>query len=463
MADALSRNPVSTDSSSGPCSQVLQVDSEPSIANETTDAKLQFKDSEIGQLQRKDEEFAPIFRYLEDGFLPNDEHKAKKLVLEKSRFDVIDGVLYYENPDTPGCWKIAVPQCLRLILMKEAHGGRFAGHFAERKMHSTLKKKYWWNQMHADIRQHCRTCLTCVSRKGPGQSVRPFLQPIPVGGPFHRVGVDVLQLPLTFSGNQYTVVFMDYFTKWPEVFAVPNQRAETIARLLVECVISRHGVPELLLSDRGPNLLSELVNEVCGLVGTVKFNTAGYHPQCDGLVEKFNSTIINMLSKCVEKHGRDWDDHLPYLLFAYRVAVQESTQESPFFLLYGRDPRIPTEMALTQPTTLYQVEFPDYRAELVAHLSDAWALAHQNIKLAQVKQKTQYDKHSKETKLRVGDRVMVYMPGEVKGKAWKFARPYHGPYRLLSITPTNAEVRLIVQMKSRSLCHWIVFVPVILK
>ena len=79
----------------------------------------------------------------------------------------------------------------------------------------------------------------------------------------------------------------------------------------------------------------------------------------------------------------------------------------------------------------------------MAHMSDAWALAHQNIKLAQVKQKTQYDKHSKETKLKVGDRVMVYMPGEVKGKAWKFARPYHGPYRLLSLTPTNAEVRLV--------------------
>ena len=297
--------------------------------------------------------------------------------------------------------------------------------------------------MHADICQHCRTCLTCASRKGPGRLVHPFLQPIPVG-------VDVLHLPLTFSGNQYTVVFMDYFTKWPEVFAVPNQRTETIARLLVECVISRHGVPELLLSDRGPNFLSELVNEVCRLVGTVKINTAGYHPQCDGLVEKFNSTIINMLSKCVEKHGRDWDDHLPYLLFAYRVAVQESTQESPFFLLYGRDPRIPTETALTQPTTLYQVEFPDYRAELVAHLSDAWALAHQNIKLAQVKQKTQYDKHSKETKLRVGDRVMVYMPGEVKGKAWKFARPYYGPYRLLSITPTNAEVRLVDRPDEKS-------------
>lgn len=200
VADVLSRNPVSKDSSSNSSGQVLQVDSEPPIATKTVDAKLQSQESEIGQLQRKDEEFAPIFRYLEDDILLDDEHKAKKLVLEKSRFDVIEGVLYYENPDMPGCWKIAVPKCIRLTLIKEAHGGRFAGHFAERKMYATLKKKYWWNRMHADIHQHCRGCLTFTSCKGPGRSARHYLQPISVGGPFHRVGVDVLQLPLTFSG-----------------------------------------------------------------------------------------------------------------------------------------------------------------------------------------------------------------------------------------------------------------------
>ena len=90
MADALSRNLVSKDSLSNSSGQVLQVDSEPPIATKTADAKLQSQDSEIGQLQQKDEEFAPIFRYLEDGILPDDEHKAKKLALEKSRFDVIE-------------------------------------------------------------------------------------------------------------------------------------------------------------------------------------------------------------------------------------------------------------------------------------------------------------------------------------------------------------------------------------
>ena len=99
--------------------------------------------------------------------------------------------------------------------------------------------------------------------------------------------------------------------------------------------MARHGVPEQLLSDRGQNFLSELIGAVCELLGIEKVNTSGYHPQTDSMVEKFNSTIINMLSKCIEKHGRVWDKQLPYVMLAYRVAVQESTQEAPFFLLYG--------------------------------------------------------------------------------------------------------------------------------
>ena len=103
-----------------------------------------------------------------------------------------------------------------------------------------------------------------------------------------------------------------------------------------------------------------------------------------------------MLSKCVEKHGRNWDQQLPYVRFAYHVAVQESTQESPFYLLYSRDPQIPTETALSQPRTVYQLDFADYHAALVANLSDAWALAHKNIDVAQAKRKKQYDRKSKE-------------------------------------------------------------------
>jgi len=173
--------------------------------------------------------------------------------------------------------------------------------------------------------------LVCASKNAPGHKIKPALQPIPVGGPFHRVGVDVLQLPLTLDGNQYAVVFIDYLTKWVEVFAVPNQTARTIARLLVEGVICRHGAPGELLSDRGTNFLSELVAEVCALFNIKKVNTSGYHPQTNGLCERFNNTLIQMLAKTGERFGQDWDRHLPYVLYAYCVTAQESTKESPFF------------------------------------------------------------------------------------------------------------------------------------
>ena len=203
--------------------------------------------------------------------------------------------------------------------------------------------------MRADTRRYCHSCLVCATRKGAGRSSHPPLQSIPVGGPFHRVGVYVLQLPLTETGNRYVVVFLDYLTKWVEAFPTPNQSAEMIARLLVEEIFCRHGAPEHLLSDRSANFLSELILEVCKYLSIRKVNTSGYHPQTDGLVEKFNSTLISMISNVSESSGRDWDRHLPYLLFAYRASVHESTKESPFYLMYGRDPRLPSEAVLNQP------------------------------------------------------------------------------------------------------------------
>ena len=189
--------------------------------------------------------------------------------------------------------------------------------------------------------------------------------------------------------------------------------------------------------------MSDLVSHVCELLQIKKINTSGYHPQTDGLVERFHQTLIGMLSKYVERHGQDWDRYLPYMLYAYRVSAQESTRESPYFLMFGRDPRQPTEEALSTPTTNYNIDLDDYKSELVKGLSDAWKIAAENIEAAQAHQKSVYDRKSKNVDYKVGDRVMIHMPHEATGKSAKFARPFFGPYRVISITPTNAEVRLI--------------------
>ena len=309
-ADALSRNPV--DSAGTIAVQVAESDHE-----KVDDDVLQ----EVKQLQRENTECMDRLRYLEEGVLPDDDKKARKLSLERPHFTVIDGCSYHDNPHKPGKWCLVVPE-------PKAHGGRFANHFSERRVYDLLRRYYWWSGMWTEVRHHCRKCIVCASHRGTGKATRPPLQPIPVGGPFHRVGVDTLQLPTSFDGNKYAVVFLDYLTKWAEVVAVPDQTAKTVARLFVEEVVCRHGAPQELLSDRSPNFMSELFLEVCRLLDVKKVNISGYHPQCDGLVERFNATLTGMIAKTTQCHGRDWDRHLPYLLYAYRSTVQSSTGKS---------------------------------------------------------------------------------------------------------------------------------------
>ena len=247
-----------------------------------------------------------------------------------------------------------------------------------------------------------------------------------------------MDLPCTESGNKHVVVFQDMFTKWPLVFAVPDQHAERIARLLCEEVIPMFGVPEALLSDRGANLLSHLMLDVCRLLGMEKINTTSYHPQCDGMVERFNRTLKSMLRKRAAQFGNQWDRHLPALLWAYRNAPYNATNEKPSFLLFGWDCRSPTEAALlpvskdTHPTTI-----EDYREELVVTLTSARDTALESIHKAQRRYKGSYDRKSDHYTYHIGDWVMIRFPSEETGRLRKLSRPWHGPYRVTSCNATN--------------------------
>ena len=305
-------------------------------------------------------------------------------------------------------------------------------------MYSELSRHYWWPKMRSDVTKWTQGCLVCATHS-TGRAPRPPLTPLPVAGPFDRVGIDVQRLPRSHQGNQYAVVLMDYVTKWPEVFPVADQSAATIARLLVEEVVSRHGVPTEVLSDRGRAFLSSLMKEVQSLLGFHKINTSAYHPQTDGLVERFNRTLLLMLAKTAEKGGRDWDKHLPYVLFAYWASQQPSTQESPLFLLYGRDPQLPVESVLSPAKTRKLTHLHEYSSQLAEQMSEAWDLARKNIGRAQKRQKNFYDQGKRLPMFTVGDRVFLHKPAEKAGEARKLARPFHGPYRVLELDTNTAR------------------------
>ena len=181
-------------------------------------------------------------------------------------------------------------------------------------------------------------------------------------------------------------------------------------------------------------------------MGIKKVNTSAYHPHTDGLVERYNCTLLDMLSKTAKQNGKDWDNCLPFILFAYRSSPQTSTGESPFYLLYGRDPKLPTEAVLCPPPSFaLQVDADDVVTEITKRMSQAWSLAGDAIKKAQVQQKQHHDARARSATFVEGERVFVLMPAAKSGTAYKLARPFHGPYRVVHVVDNGVEVRPVDQ------------------
>ena len=193
--------------------------------------------------------------------------------------------------------QLIVPQSLRHQILTELHDSPTGGHLGEDKLYSRLQQRFYWPGYSTDVKHWCATCPSCTARKSPTTHNQAPLQTVAAGSPMQIVAVDILgPLPESPSKNRYVLVAMDYFTRWTEAYAIPNQEAITIATKLVNEMFLRFSVPEQLHSDQGRQFESRLMTEICSVLGIHKTHTTPYHPQSDGLVERFNRTLLSMLS-----------------------------------------------------------------------------------------------------------------------------------------------------------------------
>ena len=372
--------------------------------------------------------------------IDTEDVKACRVMAQELQFELIDGVLFYLDTKYPGRKRAVVPEQLREQIFKEYHSGPMSGHFSGPRLYSTLVRRWWWRGMYTDTMSYCKKCPQCIIVGGTGRINRPPLHPIPVQRAFQIMGVDIMDLPEIEMGNCHVVMFQDFLTKWPMVIPVPDQRAVRLAKLLAEEIVPAFGVPEALLSDSGANLLSHLMMDLCQMLGVRKLNTTSYHPQCDGMVERFNRTLKTMIRKHVDQFGKQWDQYLSGLLWAYRNTPHESTGEKPSFLLFGFDCRSPTEAALLPPDGIDPMNFSDYCQELMLSLSSARETAAKCIRQAQKKYKSQHDKKLVIVNYELGDWVFVKFPHEETGRNRKQSRPWRGPYRIISIDDPDVSV-----------------------
>ena len=462
LADALSRNPQGPPPEEGLAegeSQVAQIGASESTENQLSDL-LQLvpptpsdgnQTPTVISEQKRDPVLQAMIQYQKKGVLPGDPLLAKRIAAQATQFELVDGVLCFIDLKRRNKKRVVVPSHLREKLIGEVHGGPMSGHFATTRIFTTLSRTWWWDGMYQDVNRHCKTCPQCVMVTGAGRPGHPPLKPIPVSRPFQIMGIDIMDLPRTNQGNKHVIVVQDFLTKWPFVFAVPDQKTHRIARLIVEEIVPMVGVPEALLSDRGTNLLSHLMRDVCELLGVEKLNTTAYHPQCNGQVERFNRTLKTMIRKHVSKFGAQWDKYLHGLVWAYRNTPHDSTNEKPSFLLFGVDCRYPTEAALLPPHSCDPALVEDYREELVLSLSHARTLAAQCMSKAQDRYKANYDQHTRTNQYKVGEWILIRFPQEETGANRKLSRPWHGPYRVVSSDETGVVATKVYEPSNKNI------------
>ena len=255
------------------------------------------------------------------------------------------------------------------------------------------------------------------------------LIPLPViSQPFERIAMDIVgPLPMSSRGNRFILVICDYATRYPEAVALRHIDAVSVAGELLK-LFSRVGVPKEILTDQGAYFTSRLLVELYQMLHVQPIRTSPYHPQTDGLVERFNQTLKMMLRKAVVGEGKDWDTLLPYLLFAYREVPQASTGFSPFELLYGRQVRGPLDILSETWQVSEQGEESVVSHILSIHnkMEKMKELADINLAKAQEQQKKWYDWNSRKRGFQQGDMVLLLLPTSTN----KLLARWQGPYRV---------------------------------
>ncbi|KAH9118625.1 hypothetical protein LEN26_011998, partial [Aphanomyces euteiches] len=276
----------------------------------------------------------------------------------------------------------------------------------------------------SDCKEYVSKCPDCNRAKGGRPWKQGPMQRMPIyslRGPFGLVVVDVL-------------VFADYFTRWVEAFPVPDLKTSTFARVFIDEVLCRFGIPDKLLTDRGSNFVSELATTMYTTLGIHKLASAPYHPQGQGLVERFNHTIVQMLKIFVNDHQTDWDTYLPRLLFAYRMAHHETLGDSPYFCLFGRDPTLPLDLAFLNSDPAWKSDdVPQYKRRLAS----SWKQTRKLVEEQLIRDKT-----------KARSRIWVYKYFSKSSdpddhRTPKLATHWHGPYRVeLKMGPNTYKIAI---------------------
>ena len=350
--------------------------------------------------------------------------------------------------------QLVVPKSQRADVLRDLHEGVLGGHLGQDKTLGKVKERFYWPGYHNDVKDWVNTCQACAARKTPMPKSRAPLQSIKVGYPMRLVAADILgPLPESDAGNSYILVVGDYFTRWMEAYPIPIQEAATVAKKMTDEFFLRFSPPEQLHTDQGRQFESELVAEVCKLLGIDKTRTTAYHPQSDGLIERFNRTLLSMLATAANENPFNWEEHLRPLCMAYNTSVQSTTGFSPFSLMFGRQARMPIDVVYGSPN---EEKTPsEHAASLRERLESAYQRVREQMSHKLDRQKEYYNRKVHGQPYSAGDLVWLHAVAVPRGRTKKFHRPWTGPYKIMQrIGDTSYRIQDVQASRHRRIVHF---------
>ena len=366
--------------------------------------------------------------------------------------EINEGLLikrFYKRDGSGSYHQLLVPKMLRCEVMRQMHNTLLSGHLGRKKTKERISQRFYWYEMREDIHNWVLKCDTCSSNKAPSKTPRAALGSLPVGAPLDRMATDILgPLPITPRGNRYILVVTDHFSKWVEIFPVPDQTAETTARVILNEIISRFGTPLSIHSDQGRNYESCIFQELCHLLEVKKTRTSSRNPKCNGQAERFNKTLVRMIKAYLKGQETDWDLYLGCLAAAYRSTPQESTGLTPNLIMLGREVRLPSEIVFGNRGIKRDeiTSYGQYVDQLRSNMLTAHRIARDNLEKSAKRRKALYDAKLVHHNYQQGDFVWVLNETRKVGQCPKLQPMYVGPYPILKRLD---DLTFLVQMDSQ--------------
>ncbi|CAF3000626.1 unnamed protein product [Rotaria sp. Silwood2] len=438
-ADSLSRNPLSNDDINQ--QELSTIETAVNLWQNTNIL------NDIKEEQEADSKLKPTIEFLKTQ--PTTDFNDKR-----NPFILINGLLYKiknSNKHYNQCvigekHLLVIPRTMQNKLLKWAHDHPTAGHGGQQKTLFRLTTKVYWESMRKDIFNYVAACQKCQQFKYNNAPTSSPLQMHVVNEPWHTIDVDIMgPLPTTARQKRFLLVVVDYFTRWVELFPLRSTTSIDIANILMNEVFSRYGLPKHIVSDNGPQLVSNVFKDFCDTLGIKQNLTANYHPQSN-MTERVNRTLKPLIAIYAQQQHNSWDTEIQKLAFAIRTAINETTGETPAFMMFGRDPRGPLDLligeAIEEPnsTTIHNGSIQEYKKKLINNLRCAYNVIKEHAEIEKIKQKEKYDQHTTHRQYNEDDLVWVANPKAKIGEnsmEGKLHSHYQGPCRLIQQLSPN--------------------------